>query len=60
MKLVIQWYDRKPNFDADYSKEHHGTFYGSSADDCMKQYNEWRQNHDICRFTRSEIIYIYD
>ena len=60
MKMVIQWYDRNNDFSANYEEKHHGTFIGTCADDCMSQYNAWRQNHDLAKFTPSEIVYIYD
>lgn len=60
MKMVIQWYERNSDFSPNYDKKHHGTFFGPCADDCMDQYIKWRRDHDLAKYTPTEIVYIYD
>lgn len=57
--MLVQWYERKPDFSPDYDNEHHGTIIGDSPDDCMKQYRQLSDNHDLAKYTKTEIIMIY-
>ncbi len=61
MTFTIQWYDRDTDtFKPIYENEHHGTIHGENAAECMGNYNIWRQNHDLYRFTKSEIVFVSD
>lgn len=57
--MLIRWYERKPDFSPDYSREHHGTIIGETPDECMKQYRELSWNHDCVKYTQTEIEMIY-
>lgn len=58
MKMFILWYDRKPDFEPDYYKPHRKTITGKTPEDCMEAYNELSYNHDLAKYTRTEITYI--
>lgn len=60
MTITVQWYERKPDFSADYTKEHHGSIKGSSAAECMLQFSEFKLNHDLSRYTIPAIVWVYD
>lgn len=61
MTFTIQWYDRDKNtFKPIYENVHHGTIHGDNAAECMGKYNCWRQNHDLVKYTCSEIVYVAD
>ncbi len=57
--LYVQWYDRKPDFQPDYDKEHHGTIIGDTPDECMNKLKALKENHDLAKYTRMEIMYIF-
>lgn len=60
MILTIRWYERNNDFTPNYNKEHHGTIRGNSAAECMMLLTTYRQDHDIEKFTKTEIIYVAD
>jgi hypothetical protein len=58
--LLIRWYDRKTDdFTPDYDSPHTGRIKGATPDECMFLYRQWCLEHDLARYTRSEIIEIY-
>lgn len=60
MTMYVVWYDRKPDFDADYSKAHRGTIHGETCSEIMAQFREISNNHDLAKFSRLEIVGISD
>ena len=56
--MLVQWYERKPDFSPDYDKEHHRTFIGT-PDECMEQYRAFSYNHDCAKYTITEIVMIW-
>jgi len=42
-----------------YDDKHHGLFRGETPDDCMEQLRAFRENHDLSKYTRIEIIMIF-
>lgn len=59
LHLFIRWYERKPDWTPDYDKEHHGTVVGNTPDECMAKLNQLRESHDLNRYTRMEIEYVF-
>lgn len=61
MKITIRFYRRNPkDFSADYSQEHTVVFSGMNAKACMYQYDSYRNNHDLAKFTKTEIVNVED
>ena len=60
MAMYVVWYDRKPDFTADYSAAHRGTIHGETASEIMAQFRSMQNNHDLAKFTRLEIVGISD
>lgn len=60
MTIYVQWYERKPDFSPDYDREHHGTIKGSSAAECMTQFQALKYNHDLAKYTIPHIEYVWD
>ena len=60
MTVYIQWYGRREDFTPIYSEEHHGNIHGKTANECMAQIRDLRNNHDCARYTPIEIIEIAD
>ena len=59
INMFVTRYDRKPNFEPDYEKEHHGTITGNSPAECMSKLNAIKESHDLAKYTRIEIVSIY-
>ena len=59
INMYIVWYERRRDFTADYDREHHGTITGRTPGECMRIFHEIARNHDLARYTRLEISYIY-
>ena len=59
INMFVTWYDRKPNFDPDYEKEHHRTITGNNPAECMSKLNAIRKDHDLAKYTRIEIVSIF-
>lgn len=59
LTLLICWYDRRPNGEPDYDRKHTGRIRGATPGECMHKYFELSNNHDLSRFTRTEIIGVY-
>lgn len=57
--LYIQWFERNEDWSPNYDKEHHGTIEGDTPQDCMKQLQAFRDNHDCSKYTKTEILYIF-
>ena len=60
MTILVRWYERKADFTADTTKEHHGTITGESATECWRKFTEHGYNHDLNRYTRREICGMWD
>lgn len=61
MKITIRYYRRnQEDFSADYSQEHNICFTGYSAKSCMNQYVHYRKDHDLAKFTKTEIVNVED
>lgn len=60
MTMHIVWYDRNEDFTPNYSNPHRGTIRGESAAEIMRQYRELSNNHNLAKYTRTEIVGISD
>ena len=60
LRVTIQYYERKSDFETDYWKPHMEYITGKNAADCMRQHMERGKTHDIARYTPREIIHIQD
>ena len=60
MKIDIRCWERKENFDPDYTKPVYDTINGRNAYECMAKYGAMMMDHDVMKFTCLEIIYVYD
>lgn len=60
MTIIIKWYERNVDFSANYNKEHHGTIVGDGASDVWRKFIEHGNTHDLSKYTRREIIGMYD
>lgn len=60
MVMYIVWYDRKPDFTADFDGRHTGSIRGETPGEIMAQFRTLSNGHDLARFTRLEIIGISD
>ena len=57
--MHVVWYERNKDFSPDYTKEHHGNIYGVDPQDCMHQLRVLVGDHDLNKYTRIEIQYIF-
>ena len=60
MTLYITWYSRHDDFSPAWGDPHHGTVKGENAADCMRQFRDFKNNHDLVKFTIPEIVDIKD
>ena len=60
MKILLQWYGRRPDFNEDPEKKHELVVVGDTAADCMGKINSMRSTHDLARFTPIEIVSVID
>ena len=64
MTIVIRYFDRKENdfsgFGYNYDNQHRVSFHGQTARECMKQIEDYRMNHDIAKYTATEIYDVID
>lgn len=60
MTVTLIWYSRNSDFKPDYSDPHHGNIHGATANECMAQIRELRNNHDLAAYTPLEIVEICD
>lgn len=59
ISLFVQWYDRKEDMTPDYDHVHYTNIHGENPADCMYQLRVIKDNHDLARFTRIEIVSVY-
>ena len=57
--LLIQWFDRHHDMSPNYDERHIGRIRGSTPNECMAKYHEFLRNHDLSKYTQTEIIAIY-
>ena len=61
MTIRIQWFDRnQDDYSPNYSNMHTGTISGKDADDVWKKFCEYRRNHNLAKYTRGEIIGMWE
>ena len=60
MTITARWFDRLPNWKADYDKKHFKEFSSDSAKDCFRQFQDYFYNHDVVKFTIPEIVNMED
>lgn len=58
--VFLRWYGRCQDMTINYADEHHGTVFGETADECMRQIRELKDNNDLSKYSPIEIAYIYD
>lgn len=58
--LCVMWYGRNSDGSANYDENHHGKFYGTNCADVMHQYRAFSNNHDLSKYTHTEITGVYD
>lgn len=59
INVVVEWYERKKDWSPDYDKRYHTTIRGETPSECMQQVKALKYNHDVVKYTRAEIVYIY-
>lgn len=60
INLNIMWFDLdKMTYGPDFDKEHHATVSGETPSECMEKYYALQNTHDLNKFTRMEIAFIY-
>lgn len=60
ISMDIMWFDRdKMHFGPDFDKEHHATVSGKTPSECMEKFHAMQETHDLSKFTRMEIAFIY-
>ena len=58
--MVIVWWDHKPgSFEPDYDRKYTVTIVEATPADCMAQYRLIQDNHDLVKFTPTQILMIY-
>ena len=57
--MVVEYYDKKPDWTPDYDKRHNVVFEGLTPADCMIPYIEMCKTHDLAKYTIAQIAYIY-
>lgn len=58
--MFIRWYDRHlDDMSPDYDKPHHGKIHGDTPNECMRKYRQLSRNHDLSKYTPTEIVGIY-
>lgn len=60
MTLYIEWYGKHKDLSTDWDNWHHGTIEGENAADCMKQFKDFKYNHDLYKYTIPQIYNITD
>ena len=57
--IYVVWYERNSDFTPNYSKELHGTISGATPSEVMTKYRQFQSTHDLSKYTRTEIQYIW-
>ena len=60
MTITIRFWRRNRDFKPDYNKEIKQRFTGENAASCMEKINRFRENHDLAKFTHTEIVFVED
>lgn len=60
MTITVRFWNTLPNMQPDYGKVHIIDFSGETAEECMKQVDNFRYNHDCRKYTPTEIINVRD
>lgn len=60
MTVYLNCYSRNEDFTPNYNDEHHGNVHGKTANECMAQIRDLRNNHDCAKYTPLEIVEICD
>lgn len=60
MMILVKWYGRNEDFSPNYVDVHSGTISGKDADDCWRQFMKHEENHDLTKYTRREIVYMWE
>lgn len=59
ISLYCEWYGRHEDMTPNYDEKHHGNIHGETPADCMAKLEAFRENHDLSKYTRVEIIKVY-
>ena len=59
ISMLVIWYGRNSDMTPDYSQQYHGTFSGKNPDEVMTKYRQYQRNHDLSKYTRTEIAMIW-
>lgn len=54
MAMLIYWWERG------FGIEHHGTIRGKTIEECWRNFENFKENHDLSKYTPLEIVYIYE
>lgn len=61
MIITIEYYVRHAeNFEPNYNKRRQKQFIGESAKDCMTQFDDYRNYHDLAHYTIPRIVNVED
>lgn len=61
MTIILRYYDYKVGtFTTDFTKTHLHYFTGKTAKECMNHVAAFRNDHDLAKYTPTEIIDVKD
>lgn len=61
MKITLRYWSRQKNsFNSDFNYRFERTFEEKTAKSCMAQVEEFRYNHDVSKYTPTEIVNVED
>lgn len=56
IQLIVAWYGRDDHGRSDYDNRYIKYITGKTPEDCMAEYMDLCLNHDIAKYTRTEIV----
>lgn len=60
MRIVIEYYTREVPPGQRFPRRYEKHFTAPTATECMGKVNRYRENHDLAKYTRAEIIRVED
>lgn len=60
MIIIVRYWRRKASFEPDYNNRIEKEFQGSTARECMRQIDDYKNYHNLAEYTEPEIINVED